>query len=240
VAVTDKAVDKIKEMITSGDLRPGDRLPPEAELSALLGLSRSSLREAVRALSLIKVLDVRQGDGTFVTSLAPGLLLDAMSFAVDLQRGATVLQFLQVRRILEPVATAMATRRMSDEEVAGLGELLDELGEEPSVEELVANDQEFHHRIAAGSGNDVLASLIDGLSGPTHRVRVWRGLTEDAAVTRTLQEHRAIHRAMSLRQPDLAQAWANVHIGGVEQWLSTALDGQDVDVPDAAASAPDA
>jgi len=90
VAVTDEAIDKIKEMIVSGELGPGDRLPKEADLADRLGLSRNSLREAVKALSLIHVLDVRQGDGTYVTSLEPRLLLDAMTFVVEFHRGTGV------------------------------------------------------------------------------------------------------------------------------------------------------
>src|SRR5947199_3123553 len=125
--VTDVAIDKIKEMIVSGELAPGDRLPKEAELAQRLGLSRSSLREAVKALCLIRVLDVRQGDGTYVTSLEPNLLLDAMTFVVDFHRDDTVLDFLVVRRILEPAATAMAALHMSDEDIAELGVLLGEL-----------------------------------------------------------------------------------------------------------------
>src|SRR5919201_914322 len=105
-------------MIVAGDLQPGDRLPREADLAERLGLSRNSLREAVKALSLIRVLDVRQGDGTYVTSLAPQLLLDALNFIVDFHRDDTVLEFLEVRRILEPAATAMAATQMSDEAVA--------------------------------------------------------------------------------------------------------------------------
>lgn len=223
MAVTDAAIEKIKDMIISGRLGPGDRLPREAELGLQLGLSRNSLREAVRALALINVLDVRQGDGTYVTSLAPALLLDAVAFVVDFQHDDSVLQFLEVRRILEPAATAMATTRLRDEDITGLTDLLDELGPDPSVEELVANDQEFHRRIAVGSGNDVLASLIESLSGQTHRARIWRGLTQGSATSRTLDEHRAIAQAMANRQPDVAQAWAAVHVAGVEQWLRLAL-----------------
>src|SRR3954447_4833758 len=156
-------------MITSGELGPGDRLPREADLADRLGLSRNSLREAVRALSMINVLDVRRGDGTYVTSLDPGLLLDAMSFVVDFHRDDTVLQFFEVRRILEPAATALAAERMSVADVGKLQVLLDELSTTPSVEALVANDLEFHRRIASGAGNAVLCSLIDGLSAPTTR-----------------------------------------------------------------------
>src|SRR5699024_833226 len=84
VAVTDEAIGKIKDMIHSGELRPGSRLPPEKELSERLGLSRNSLREAVKALEVVRVLDVRRGDGTYVTSLEPGLLMEAVAFVVDL------------------------------------------------------------------------------------------------------------------------------------------------------------
>ena len=128
LAVTDEAIEKVKAMITSGALRAGDRLPREADLAADLGLSRSSLREAVRALSLVNILDVRQGDGTYVTSLQPNLLLEALSFIVDFHRDGTVLEFLRVRRILEPAAVAMAAERITETECQDLRALLDSLG----------------------------------------------------------------------------------------------------------------
>jgi GntR family transcriptional repressor for pyruvate dehydrogenase complex len=129
-----------------------------------------------------------------------------------------VLEFLEVRRILEPAATAMAAIRMSGPDVAGLRALLAGLGADPSVDELVAGDLEFHRRIAHGSGNRVLCSLIDGLAGPTRRARIWRGVTQEAAVARTLAEHGAICDAIAARRPEVARAWATVHVAGVEQW----------------------
>jgi DNA-binding FadR family transcriptional regulator len=223
VAVTDEAIEKIKGMIVSGALRPGDRLPKESELAADLGLSRNSLREAVRALSLIRILDVRQGDGTYVTSLDPQLLLDALSFVVDFHRDDTVLEFLAVRRILEPAATAMAAARIPESELDALQAQLDALGEQPSVEELVAADLEFHRGIVQASGNSVLCSLLDGLSGPTTRARIWRGLTQEDAVSRTLHEHGAILAALRDRDAEAARSWATVHIASVEQWLRSTL-----------------
>jgi GntR family transcriptional regulator, transcriptional repressor for pyruvate dehydrogenase complex len=223
VAVTDEAIEKIKSMIVSGALRPGDRLPKEADLAAELGLSRSSLREAVRALSLINILDVRRGDGTYVTSLEPTVMLEALSFIVDFHRDTSVMEFLQVRRILEPAATALAAERITDADVAALGELLDSLGPHPQVDDLVANDLEFHRRIAATSGNTVLCSLLDTISAPTTRARVWRGLTQSGARERTLAEHRAIVDALASRDPEVARSWATVHIANVEQWLASVL-----------------
>ncbi|MFF9455063.1 FadR/GntR family transcriptional regulator [Streptomyces flaveolus] len=223
MAVTDEAIEKIKGMIVSGALRPGDRLPKESELAAGLGLSRNSLREAVRALSLIRILDVRQGDGTYVTSLDPKLLLEALGFVVDFHRDDTVLEFLAVRRILEPAATAMAASRIGERELDELGDRLDALGDDPSVEELVAADLEFHRAVVGASGNSVLCSLLEGLSGPTARARVLRGLTEEGAVGRTLDEHRAILAALRDRDAEAARSWATVHIASVERWLRSTL-----------------
>ncbi|MEU6667668.1 FadR/GntR family transcriptional regulator [Streptomyces sp. NPDC046727] len=223
MAVTDEAIEKIKGMIVSGALRPGDRLPKESELAAGLGLSRNSLREAVRALSLIRILDVRQGDGTYVTSLDPQLLLEAMSFVVDFHRDDTVLEFLAVRRILEPAATALAASRIGAEQLDLLDAQLDALGAEPSVEQLVAADLEFHRSIVQSAGNSVLCSLLDGLSGPTTRARIWRGLTQEDAVGRTLREHRAILAALRDRDAEAARSWATVHVASVEQWLRSTL-----------------
>jgi DNA-binding FadR family transcriptional regulator len=221
--VTDVAIDRIKDMIMTGRLAPGDRLPKEAELAQHLGLSRSSLREAVKALCLIRVLDVRQGDGTYVTSLEPHLLLDAMTFVVDFHRDDSVLDFLAVRRILEPAATALAAIRMNDADIAELDEVLNALTDAPTVEALVANDLQFHRIIADGSGNPVLSSLLDSLSGPTARARTWRGLTQEGAVATTREQHSAIYHAIAAREPEVARSWATVHIAGVEQWLRNAL-----------------
>ena len=223
MALTDEAIEKIKQMIVSGRVRPGEKLPREADLAAELGLSRNSLREAVKALSLINVLDVRQGDGTYATSLAPSLLLEALSFIVDFHRDDTVLEFLEVRRILEPGATALAALRMSGEDKTKLGDILDSVAVDSPVEDFVAADLEFHKKIAIGSGNSVLASLVDNMSMPTARARVWRGMTEPRAQERTLAEHRAIYQAIVNRDPDLARSWAIAHIAGIESWLRTAL-----------------
>lgn len=223
MALTDEAINKIKDMILSGALGPGDRLPKEVDLAERLGLSRNSLREAVKALSIIRVLDVRQGDGTYVTSLDSNLLLESLSFVVDFHRDDTVLEFLEVRRILEPAATALAADRMTPGQIQALRRILAGLGPDPSVEALVANDLDFHRQIAAGSGNTALCSLIDGLSGPTTRARIWRGLTQEGAVHRTREQHQAIVDAIGARQSELARSWATVHVAGVEQWLRRAL-----------------
>lgn len=222
MAVTDEAILKIKDMIVSGELSPGERLPPEGELSERLGLSRSSLREAVKALAVIRVLDVRRGDGTYVTSLEPRLLLEALSFVVDLHQDDSVLEMLAVRRMLEPQAAALAATRIADQALEELDAEMNRISDEVSVEALVAHDLSFHAQIATATGNAYLASLIDSLSGKTHRARVWRGITESGAVARTIGEHRAILDALHDHDAALAEALMITHVSGVERWLSKA------------------
>ena len=223
MAVTDEAIEQIKDMILTGELKPGDKLPKENELAGRLGLSRSSLREAIRALSLIRVLVVRQGDGTYVSSLEPAALLEAMKFVLDLHQDATVLQIIEARRIIEPIATAMAAARISDAAVQGLRDLLASVTMQSLDREFIETDLEFHRRIAQECGNAILCSIIDGLSAPTTRARIWRGLTQENALERTLWEHRMICDAIADRKPDLAHARATAHVLGVEEWLRRSL-----------------
>lgn len=227
MALTDEAIVRIKEMIVGGQLHPGDRLPKEADLALQLGLSRNSLREAVRALSLINILDVRQGDGTYVTSLEPHLLLDALAFVVDFHRDDRVLEFLRVRRILEPAAASMAAERADETIVSTLRAVLDATTPDLSSADLLKHDIEFHHKLAEASGNSVLCSLIDSLADPTNRARIWRGLTEEGAQDRTIAEHRGIVAAIEMHDGQLAHALMLVHISGVEQWLQRARVPQD-------------
>ncbi|GAB3795913.1 FadR/GntR family transcriptional regulator [Humibacter antri] len=223
MAVTDEAILKIKEMITSGRLAPGDRLPPEKELSESLGLSRSSLREAVKALEVIRVLDVRRGDGTYVTSLEPRLLLEALSFVVDLHDDRSVIEIFGVRRILEPAAAALAARRMSDDQLDALDRLLETTTGDEGVEALVQHDLEFHQVISESCGNDYLAQLIESISSHTVRARIWRGLTQQGAAERTIAEHRAILTALREHDAELASAHSLTHVAGIEDWLRAAV-----------------
>ncbi|NYD68685.1 FadR/GntR family transcriptional regulator [Agromyces atrinae] len=222
MAVTDTAIQKIKEMIVSGALAPGDRLPPEKELSESLGLSRSSLREAVKALEVIRVLDVRRGDGTYVTSLAPRELLEAMSFVVDLHDRDVILEIFGVRRILESSASGLAAQHATDADRAALHELLDSVDVDGEITSLVEHDLAFHSRIAASTGNGYLAGLLDSMSSQTVRARIWRGITEENAVDRTLREHRAILAAIDAGDAALAEALTVSHVAGIESWLRNA------------------
>jgi GntR family transcriptional repressor for pyruvate dehydrogenase complex len=224
MAVTDETILTIKAMIVSGELRPGDRLPPEKELSERLGVSRNSLREAVKSLEFIHVLDVRRGDGTFVTSLQPDQLLEAMSFVVDLHGDRTVLEIFEVRRVLEPHAAALAASTIGERELEALETSLAAVDAATDVDRMVAHDLEFHRIISAASGNAYLSSLLDSLSSSTARARVWRGITQEGSAARTIAEHAAILAALRSHDGELTRAALVLHIGGIESWLRSAVD----------------
>jgi GntR family transcriptional regulator, transcriptional repressor for pyruvate dehydrogenase complex len=234
MSVTQQAIDEIKAMIIRGELRSGDRLPKEADLAARLGLSRNSLREAVRALTMVRILETRQGDGTYVTSLEPDILLETVSFIADYHRDRTLLHVLEVRRILETAATGLAAQHISDEQLAELEESVGQMDACETVEAFVDNDLAFHRTIAGASGNPVLASLLESLSSRTSRARVWRGVTQAGAIEQTKADHRAIYEALARHRPELASGLAIAHLAGVESWLERTLEEAEAEEPAAA------
>lgn len=221
--VTEEAVEKIRERIISGSWGPGVRLPKESELAAELGLSRNSLREAVRALSQLRVLEVRQGDGTYVSSLEPDLLLESTGFISHLLLGDTELELYEVRRILEAAAAALAASRADEREKSELAQILERMRAAHSVEELVEADVAFHAVIARAAGNGVLASLLASLSTRTMRIRLWHGRAASGALDETREEHRRIYEAIAAGDPELARAAATAHIASGERWLRSQL-----------------
>jgi GntR family transcriptional repressor for pyruvate dehydrogenase complex len=232
VSLTDKAIEQIRELIRTGALPPGSKLPPEQELAGQLGLSRNLAREAVKALSVARVLEVRRGDGTYVTSLQPSLLLEGLGGAVELLQSdsAALLDLMEVRRLLEPVATALAATRITDAQLAEVKQHLDAMREaRDDVERLNAHDAAFHRAVVSATGNESLLTLLEGVSGRTLRARIWRGLVDTHAAGRTLAEHEAIFRALSRRDTALSQAAALLHVSSTEQWLREHLDSTDTD-----------
>ena len=223
MALTDDAIDKIKTMIVDGELAPGSRLPKEEILAGQLGLSRNSLREAVRALTAMRILITRQGDGTYVSGLEPHLLLESLSFAADVSQGHTALQLLQVRRLLEPQATGLAAALLKPKDLQELRNILDRSRTVTTVEEFVAHDIAFHLRIVEAVGNPVLSMLLQVLSTRTQRIRIVRGSKTPQALENAHRDHEQILDALQSRDALLAASAVTVHITAVEQWLAASL-----------------
>lgn len=211
---------RIRELIQSGELPPGFRLPPEPQLAAKLGVGRNIMREAVRALVAARVLEVKRGNGTFVTSLAPKLLLEGIGAAVELLQGDAMLELTEVRRLFEPAATALAATRITPEQLAEVKGHLDAMhAAADDVELLNKHDAAFHQAVIAATGNETLATVLDGISSRTVRARVWRGLVDTDAAGQTLREHEAIYAALAVGDAIRAHAAAFMHITTTETWL---------------------
>lgn len=225
MSLTDKAIARIRELIQSGELPPGAKLPSEQHLASDLGLSRNLMREAVKALVVARVLEIRRGDGTYVTSLEPALLLEGLGAAVELLRGDTLLELTEVRRLFEPPATGLAASRITSEHLAEIKRHLDAMAQaRGDVELLNGHDAAFHRAVIAAAGNSTLATLLEGISSRTVRARVWRGMVDDDAADQTVAEHRAIYQALLARDPALAEAAALIHVSTTERWLRAHVD----------------
>ncbi|HEY0575884.1 MAG TPA: FadR/GntR family transcriptional regulator [Pseudonocardia sp.] len=234
MSLTDEAISRIRELVRSGHFPAGAKLPPELELAGELGVSRGPVREAVKALAVAGVLDVRRGDGTYVTSLAPGLLLAGLGSAVEMMGGGTLLELMEIRRLLEPAATALAASRITEEQLAVLRHHLEAMrAAADDVELLIVHDAGFHLSVSLATGNEALTAMLEGISSRTLRARAWRATVDRGAVHLTLDQHAAIYAALADRDSALAMAAALVHVHTSERWLRAHLDDENVppDIP---------
>jgi GntR family transcriptional regulator, transcriptional repressor for pyruvate dehydrogenase complex len=227
---TDVVIEAVKAMLRDGTLRAGDRLPIERELATRLGVSRGSLREAVRALSALGVLESRQGAGTYVTALDPAAMLSPIGFFAELLEPSSAAELLAVRRVLEAESVALAAPRLTEEELAELESILARvdgmLSEEDEdhgavdPERNIEADVAFHSLIARASGNSALAGLIDNLSSRTVRARLWRSVSQRDSIRTAHQQHRAILADLVARDPDRARVRMTVHLLDVEEFVA--------------------
>lgn len=229
---TEVVIQEIKDMLMRGDLAPHSRLPIEKDLALQLGVSRGSLREGVRALAALGILETRQGDGTYVTSLDPHTLLGPLRFLADTQQPADAAELLAVRRVLESESASLAAKRLTDAELQQMEELLqrvDELletGGDVDLEAVLGADITFHNMIARSCGNAPLAALIESLGGRTHRARLWRAISDKGAIESAHADHRAIFLELQNREPDRARIRMSGHLLGMEEY--TAAHAQEI------------
>ncbi|GIV77331.1 FadR family transcriptional regulator [Litorilinea aerophila] len=217
-AISEDIVANLLSLIRERELRPGDKLPPERELAAMMQVSRPSLREALRALSIMNVIEIRQGDGTYVTSLEPNLLMSHLDFVFALT-DATFLELFEARKILEPGIVAMAAARITDEEIAQLEACLARSMEKThEPEAFVAADLELHETIARAAKNSILERFMASIS-QLGRVSRTRTVQLPGVIQRSVQDHQAIVQALKARDPEAARQAMLQHLLNVEREL---------------------
>lgn len=196
---------RLIDELGSGSFAPGTRLPPERELAANLQVGRSTLREAMAALDVLGIIEIRPGSGSYLKADSADLLPQALKWGLMLGQPGTK-DLVEVREHLEVCAAALAAARATDEDIERLREhLIGMQSAGAGVEQFVEADLAFHLETAAIARNSVLSDIL-------HSVRsllvAWfdRTLRVEGTMTATLAEHEAVFEAIEARSPERAEA----------------------------------
>ncbi len=225
-ALPQEIITKLLSLIRGRELQPGSKLPPERELAAMLQVSRPSLREALRALSIMHVIEMRQGDGTYISSLEPSLLADDLGF-IFLMDDSTFIQLFEARRIVEAGIAALAAQRITEEQLADLEVCLTKAAATiGSHQAFLEADLDLHAQITEAAGNPFLTRFMASISqlGLASRGRTVEipGVAEQA-----LEDHRAIIAAIKKRDPEAARQAMLAHLDHVEDGLENLIHEQE-------------
>lgn len=212
----EQVAEQIQNLIASGALRTGDRLPNERELAAKFGVGRSSLRDAIRTLEVMGIVESRHGSGTVVRDLSTDSLVVPLASVLAQKRGL-VAELLDVRRMVEPTLAARAAANATEEELAHLEDIVRRQTEkvrrgEPSIEE----DSEFHYAIALAARNSVVLRVLDVLMDLLRESRA-RSLQVPGRPERSCAGHRRILRAIKRRDGPAAEAAVRKHLREIEE-----------------------
>lgn len=207
--------DQIKQYITDNRLGSGDLLPPEGQLAADLGVSRGSVREAVKALESLGIVEVRHGDGVRVRAFNFDSTFDLLSYGLIFDP-TRITEILQIRIWLEVAAVADAINLISDEALAGITALLDQWEEKAARgEDVSEEDRKFHRMLYTPLGNESLIGLIDMFWVVYHSLAI-QSLGTDHQPVATVTAHRELLAAVKLRDTALAAQRMRTHFRNLE------------------------
>jgi GntR family transcriptional regulator, transcriptional repressor for pyruvate dehydrogenase complex len=215
--LTNQLLARFKGMIAERVLRPGVKLPPERELARKFGVSRSSLRHALKVLDIMGVLTQRVGDGTYLTTSAARILSEPLEFLVLLD-GISLFDLVETRLIVEPELAARAAQRATSQDLEALRASLEGMAKERTHEKLVACDLAFHEAIFRASGNLMCQRLFTWI----HEAMLTSvSLTSQMVDWKhTLSYHRPIFTAIERRRPDDARRYMFEHLSDARQLIT--------------------
>ncbi|GAA2659987.1 FadR/GntR family transcriptional regulator [Streptomyces aculeolatus] len=219
MSAVDKAFHGLRHMIAMGRLSAGERIPPEGELCKELGVSRGSLREAVRMLAALGVIEPRHGSGTYVSALRPEDVIGSLSLTLELLPLPGLLEVYEMRRVLESHVAAKAAARATPEEIRTLFSLVESMEATGDPAESSELDHRFHAEIARIGGTPTLAALLSVFRARSRKYQVFT-LPEGPELRRKSdQDHRVLATAIADRDPGAAAGAAEAHIAQTERWL---------------------
>lgn len=199
VDVTTEIIDRIKTLLARGKLKPGDRLPPERELATLLGVGRPVLRQALKALATLGVLESRVGRGTYVTASGSTLLAAPIDFII-LMQATTLSELFEVRKTIEVELAALAAQRASDQDLVLMRSILENQSRSlTNSEGFLVEDLNFHSAVAEASRNRLFKVMLNSLRRLMVEAKRKLLLTGDD-LSNSLADHKVILQAISNHQ----------------------------------------
>ena len=209
--VTDQIVERITAFILDAKLRPGDRLPSERDLMVQLGVGRSSLREAIKTLSAIGIVEVQIGDGMYVSGGQAAVLTKPLSWGLLLGDHSTR-EVIEARRVVEVELIGLATARITPADLAEIVALWATMrANHDNAEAFTEADRAFHLAIARAARNSVLYHILDTLR---HLIHIWifKTFSEYPDRQSVFDEHAAIVAALEARDPAAARRAMAEHL----------------------------
>ncbi len=213
----EKVVEQIESSILSGQIKAGERLPSERELSDDFGVSRTAIREAIKALSEKGLVEAYPGRGTFVTDATPRAVRNTLSRMMRIGHPEGVAHLVEIRELLEPEIAGLAAERVNDEQIAVMKDAVAIMdGSIDNAEVFVEADLDFHLALAEATQNTLVPILIDSVVDllREHRKRISR---VPGGGQRAQFHHRCILDAMIARDPDAARAAMRAHLRQIRE-----------------------
>jgi len=206
------------EIFILKELKPGDKLPAERELATTLGVSRSSIRDAMRRLELVGLVEPRQGSGTVVLEMSHETLVSPLANVIA-QKRQMVHELLEFRKMLEPGMAARAAEHATSEDVARMEEILDRQEQKVGGGGLaIEEDTEFHYCIATAARNSVVLKVVDVVMDLLRETRS-RSLQTAGRPQKSLAGHRRILNAIRRRDAEAAESAMRQHIRDIEKMV---------------------
>lgn len=217
----DRVYTKVAEQLQAhivNELKPGDMLPPERELVQMFGVSRSSIRDAIRRLEAVGLLEPRQGIGTVVRDISADAMVAPVA-SVLLQKRKVIDELLDVRMIIEPALARRAALHASAEQIAELAAVLNRQEEKVRQGELATEeDSNFHYTIALAANNSVMLKLVHVLMDSLRELRE-RSLQVGGRQAKSLAAHRRILAAIERGDAAAAEAAMRGHLLEVQKLI---------------------
>ena len=214
--------DYIKQYILDHDLKPGDALPPEGQLVEDLGVGRSSVREAVKSLQSVGIVDVRQGNGLYVRELNFDPMLEAFVFGMQFDPN-TLAELLQIRIWLEGSVIGEAVGHLNDQDLEKLEAIIIEWGERVKAgDEYSDLDESFHQIVYGVVGNKTMMKLFSAFW--VSFTSLDDKITHDTDPDTVLNMHKAILDAIRTRDPDLTRRQLILHFEHVKNRIEKFLE----------------